>query len=78
MENLKSIYLRSPNNSQWMIRVLDDKEKGTRNLYTQMVKVDEGENYIKDEIYIKNPVGKFKIKISNEGQLVTYPLEENY
>lgn len=66
MDNLKPFILTSPDGQSWMVRIYH--ENGERCMYTS--KTDEpGERYIK----VKSFDGYFKIKISNEGRIITYP-----
>lgn len=69
MNGLDAVVLRAPNGQNWMLRVLDD-EYGPR-MMTSKTDIP-GENMLK----IKSFEGFYhKIKVSNEGQIITYPLD---
>lgn len=68
MDKIKPFILRDPSGQNWMVRIYD--EEGERVMYT--TKTDSpGE----PSINIKSFNGYFKIKISNRGQIITYPLD---
>lgn len=60
--------IKDPTGQNWYVRVYHDE--GIRCLYT--TKTDEEGP---DMIVIKSFDGYFKIKISSEGQIITYPMD---
>lgn len=69
MNQFNPLILRDRTGQNWLVRILDDNN-GNKQLYS--TKTDKnGVDFVK----IKSYNGYFKIKITTQGKLVSYPLD---